>query len=531
MRSGTCTVALGQRQEALDAYRRARAVFERVGDTMNLGITFNGMGLAYLELGDRQTALDYYNRQLRAQRAAGYKQGEAGALDRIGYCYYLLGQPDKALVYLQQSLAIVERIGDRREEPFTRGLVGLAYQALGRIPEALESQERALEVSRAIGDRREEGYALNRIGRLLHQSGQSDRALERLQLARARSAEVRDPAGESLSLYNIAVVERDRQHLDTALTLIRQSLDISESLRANVASLDLRSSFFAEVRDRHDLLVTLLMQLHGERPADGFDHQAFEAAEQARARSLLDGLADARLGIREGVNPALLERERALGRSLDSAAQRLAQLRASGGSRQAIDGVTGELTALSADRQELVEQIRTESPHYASMVRPLPLTLAEVQQSVLDRESVLLEYFLGDERSYVWAVTADRVSVQALPAAARIEALVRDFRASLSEPVEVAQAAARGQRVEDLARQVSAMLLEPIDAELGARRLLIVADGILHLMPFGGADAAGPVRSGTGAAAAHRTPRDRPAALCLDPRDDPAGLEARHAGF
>ena len=84
----------------------------------------------------------------------------------------------------------------------------------------------------------------------------------------------------------------------------------------------------------------------------------------------------------------------------------------------------------------------------------------------------------------MWAVTADRVTVRALPAAARIEALVRDFRASLSEPVEAAQAAARGQRVEDLARQVSAMLLEPIAAELGTRRLLVVADGILHLMPF-----------------------------------------------
>ena len=174
-----------------------------------------------------------------------------------------------------------------------------------------------------------------------------------MQLARLRSADVSDPVGESLSLYNLAIVERDRQHPDAALSFIRQSLTISEALRANVASLDLRSSFFAEVRDRHDLLVNLLMELHAARPTRGFEVQAFEAAEQARARSLLDGLTEARSGIRVGVDPALLERELQLGRSLEAAALRLGQLRASGVPAPDLTSVTAEIDALTTNRREL----------------------------------------------------------------------------------------------------------------------------------------------------------------------------------
>jgi CHAT domain-containing protein len=468
---------LGDGQRALEQYRQAAEVFQRMGDARNLGVTFNGMGHIYLSLGEKALALEYYQRQLAAHRATGFKLTQAAALGRIGYCQYLLGRPRTALQNLKQSLAINRAVGNRNDEAYVLGLIGLAYEASGLAEDALRSHEAALALTREIHARREEAYALNRIARLLHRLGRTDEALERLDAARRLSVESQDPIGQSLTLYNIAVVTRDQNRLDDALGSIRESLDISESLRANVPGLDLRSSFFAEVRDRHELLVTLLMRLHAERPGQGFEIQAFDATEKARARSLLDGLAEAHAGIREGIDQALLDRQQSIGRMLNAAAQRLAQLRATGAPPGDIAFVSREVDDLNLQRRNLDAEIRTRSPRFAEFTQARPLTLGDVQTAVVDDGSVLLEYFLGAEESYVWTVTPDHVRVHILPPRQRIEDAVRHLRAALADPDAPATTA-------KAAAAMAEMLLQPVVEDLGKRRLLIVPDGVLHLIPF-----------------------------------------------
>ena len=49
-------------------------------------------------------------------------------------------------------------------------------------------------------------------------------------------------------------------------------------------------------------------------------------------------------------------------------------------------------------------QIRINSPRYAAITQPQPLSLKEIQQQVLDENTLLLEYSLGKDKSYLWAV-------------------------------------------------------------------------------------------------------------------------------
>ncbi len=60
------------------------------------------------------------------------------------------------------------------------------------------------------------------------------------------------------------------------------------------------------------------MELHRQRPFDGHDAAALQASERARARSLLEILTEARADIRQGVDPALLDRERTLQQRLNA---------------------------------------------------------------------------------------------------------------------------------------------------------------------------------------------------------------------
>ena len=107
---------------------------------------------------------------------------------------------------------------------------------------------------------------------------------------------------------------------------------------------------------------------------------------------------------------------------------------------------------------------------------------------------MLLEYSLGAEHSYLWAVTTDRVLSRELPARSEIEARARRVYESLMSPqAQVGRSAAEPRApgvkanasYEKEAMALSRMLLGPVAAELGSKRLVIVADGALHYVPFG----------------------------------------------
>lgn len=54
-----------------------------------------------------------------------------------------------------------------------------------------------------------------------------------------------------------------------------------------------------------------------------------------------------------------------------------------------------EVEDLLSEYQQVQTQIRTESPRYAALTQPRSITVSEIQEQVLDQDSLLLEYSLG----------------------------------------------------------------------------------------------------------------------------------------
>ncbi len=223
-----------------------------------------------------------------------------------------------------------------------------------------------------------------------------------------------------------------------------------------------------------------------ERSTDGkYEVLAFDASERARARSFLDGLAEMRAGITEGVAPELLEREQSISRSLNAKAQQLMRVESESVKADEAGPLRREINAMTATHREVEAQIRAESPRYAGLTQPKPLTVHEVQTLVADDQSVLLQYFLGKSRSYVWAVTPHEIEGFVLPARAEFEQRVRSYRDALTAPARATLSAHEPLSDHlDEALALSRMLLGPVAAYLSHPRLLIVSDGILHLLPF-----------------------------------------------
>jgi CHAT domain-containing protein len=141
--------------------------------------------------------------------------------------------------------------------------------------------------------------------------------------------------------------------------------------------------------------------------------------------------------------------------------------------------VEKELNGVLADYEDVRTRIRATSPRYAALTQPQPLKLQDVQRQVLDTDSLLLEYALGDDRSYLWAVTPSSIESFELPkrsdieiAAKRVYGLISSHKREFQRQTELALAG------------LSRMLLGPVAGRLGQKRLLIVSDGALQYIPF-----------------------------------------------
>jgi CHAT domain-containing protein len=137
----------------------------------------------------------------------------------------------------------------------------------------------------------------------------------------------------------------------------------------------------------------------------------------------------------------------------------------------------GEVAAARDEYEDLQARIRVASPRYATLSQPAVLTLREVQERILDPDTLLLEYALGEERSFLFAVTSASLRAHTLPGRAEVEAAARRAYDLLAGRGDVAAGG-------DLLSALAAMLLGPVATEMDGRRLLVVADGALQYVPF-----------------------------------------------
>ena len=482
----------GQHQEALELYEPAKRIAEQIGDQTAQGTILGGLGNIHFEMGNTEQALQYLEETTKIMERNGSQWGMAEAKLELGRIHHSLDNKDEALRYLLEALDLSKSIRMPRLESATLRAMGQVYDELGDTDKALESFKSALKLTRPKEDQREEAYTLNYIGQIYENLKKSDRASTHYRRALERSRQSADPAGEALTLFNLAHLERDRGNLAEAKRHIEAAVAIVESQRTNVSSQTLRTSYLAQVRNTYDLNVNILMRLHSESPSAGFDAEAFVVSEKARARSFLESLREARANFRDGVDPVLLSKEKLLNEAINTKAQLHIQLLAAKRTDESAN-VSKELDALVAELAHVRDQIRQASPKVATLSRPDLLNLKEVQQRVLDDETVLLEFVLGDDRSYVWVVTRTGYSSYALPGRAEIEKSARRLHDLFTayQPIAGEPTAARVERQQKVDAELRAeidllsqLVIGPLAGELNKKRLLIVADGALQYVPF-----------------------------------------------
>lgn len=491
---GECYYYLSEYQSALNAFDQAVAIWREQKDVRNIALAISNIGVIYGILNDLAKEKSAYEESLALRTSIGDKRGQALAFNNLGFVYHKQGELTKALEFYEQALTIRHAIGAQREEAITLRNMANVYRELGQIPKAIETYQASLKNLRAVNDLIWTGRTLGSLGVAYLRSGNKSEARQSFQEALLLSQKTGNKSEEAQMSYQLALLDKEEGNLPEAETKLKRSLEYAESMRSTLSNTDIRSGYFATVQNFFETYTDLLLQKHKAQPNGKFDLEAFQNNERSRARTLLDLLNESKAKINQGVAPDLLNKRRELQDQFNVKNSILTRLLSAKTLDPQVAVLRQELETLKQENERLQTQIRASSPHYANLIQPQPLTLSEIQQQILDAETVLLEYSLGEKRSFLFVVTKDSLQTFELPKRAEIEEKARDYFEALTarnKKIKFETAEEKQKRIDKtdaevstLSQNLSQIILAPAQASLNKKRLLIVADGILQYIPF-----------------------------------------------
>lgn len=545
LRQGQYPVALENYQKALDGFLAVGSK-DVVGAAVGLGDDKFNANLMLAKIGDVNFRLGK-DAEARAAYGRMVVQKPEGAAQKVGRRFGGLGAITSGIQTGRVSVAAptggVTTLLEAKKE-LDQYRVSIAYSSyelgMGRLDyangdfesarkhfeNALEAAGSSLAAIASLGQvRRFRAASRTSLGDVAMRTGKFKDATKFYNDAKKgaqddKRLDLMWPAQRGLgrSLWLQAMQEKDQKKSlslrEQALANYRESLGTIETLRQGSLRADeSRTTFLATTKDVFDeaasanAAMALLTAGSTGAPLSGkaleYASEAFRINEQARARSLLDLLSETNAAITEGVPVELLKRKQD---NLDRQQDIADILTGINVSQEELKSKPAELDAelekLQTEYEEIENQIRTASPRYASLTSNKPMTLAEVQGNVLDDQTVLVEYALQADDSYLFAVSKTAVSLYKLPGRGTVDKLATDLRAQLIPSklqrrivgIDVAEAN-RGLGIASSAPAETAafvaasnalykVVIEPAAATIGDKRLLVVADGALNYVPF-----------------------------------------------
>jgi CHAT domain-containing protein len=286
--------------------------------------------------------------------------------------------------------------------------------------------------------------------------------------------EIESRTGAELALEQLARAESEQGKLDAARQHMEEALGLIELTRTRTDSEQLRASFFANRLDAYGFYVGLLMRAHAVGGDAALLTKAFETSERARARSLIEMLAESGADPRRDADPTLVRRQHEITQLLNAKGGRLLTM-ANAGSPAAA-ALKQEIRALELESGDLEASIRKSSPRYAALTQPAALSLDQVRRDLLDADTILLEFTLGEPHSYLWIADRSGLKFRELPSRTVVETAARQTMQFVTARQDAAALEA--------ARRLSEMLFgSTLPGEAG-KRFAIVPDGALQTVPM-----------------------------------------------
>ena len=220
----------GEWNKALECWKKAKILYEELGDKQGISNTLGNIGLIHDNRGEWEQAIEYYKRSLKLKEELGDKQGIANTLNNIGIIHYNRGEWEQAIEYYERSLKLKEEPDDKQGIANTLNNIGIIHNNRGEWEQAIEYYERSLRLYEELGDKQGIANTLNNIGNIHNNRGEWERAIEYYERSLKLLDELGDKQGIADILNNIGEISIKNGNWDEARRNLKESLAIAENL-------------------------------------------------------------------------------------------------------------------------------------------------------------------------------------------------------------------------------------------------------------------------------------------------------------
>ncbi len=423
---GDCHRQARRYNESLYYYNQSLKVRSANGPAK--AIAYNSIAAIYAELYERDLALQYYEKAWKQARASKDVSSQIQALVGLADLHYRQREKRRAIEYIRQAQQLTQQQGSEAAEADLLHLLGLIDQEEGQFEQAKRAFEDALAIYQKNNDVENQVKIICSISNLYLLSAQKQQAFEKAEQAvdmAEKQAKRATSNGDKLRARDL----RWRAHLSygrAQRAMGQKKLAINSYLRAIshlegiwwLASMSTITSAAAFGQQR-EAPYTELIDLFIEQ---GNFQEAYDCAETAKGRALMV-LIEAR---RTMEAPKKLDPDGRLRERSRTIARLRTQMLASQISPQQRTTIQTQIR----DEESLLkeERLKAEMEQFSKRrVWSQPATVKQLQEKTLRDKDTILEYVLGENRSFAWLISPDDVFFEILPGRKEIEKEVKHY--------------------------------------------------------------------------------------------------------
>lgn len=468
---GTAHKNLGNFQEAFTCYYQALDAYKKASDQQGISIASGNIGSLYEEIGENERAQQYQLESLDARRKGGTPTQIAVALTNLASLAIKRADFTQADAYLQEALTVTSTQDSLFAQAHVRETIGVLHLEQAQYAQAAQSLTAARQLYREIGSKKGELDAIHHLGKIAFRQSSYREALALNEEALRIAQDLHDLSALWSIQHDLGEIHLSLSQKDEAMMYFHASISTLEQMRGYLQVSELRQLFMQGNMNPYLEMVRLLLERHQ-------NIEALWYLERLKARTFLELAANA-ASQQHQTDPAQIRELLQLEAKIRLLSSRLSSVTDSipEQSRE----IEQELEQAKAHYENLLLQIKFTFPEYyrlkivdAEEIR----MLMKQAMALLKPDVAILEYFLDDDRLYIWVLTATSTKTVSVPISSKtLTETVLRFRRELRDY--------RSLKVTEPLHDLYSWLIEPVDAELSGKTIVgIVPFRILHFVPF-----------------------------------------------
>lgn len=465
---------------ALDFARRSLVLGQSIKNPWIEMSSLNMISSIYKDLGDSAQALYYSREYLKSATAYASNWDRAVALTEIGLVYYdIIKDYKRALAEFQKSLNIGLSTNDKLNEGVARSNIGRCYANLGDYAQALTFQKKGLELVVAMRSRYTETQGYDELGRTYFSMGDYRQSFDHFQKGLTMARAMSMPSVEWECLYFLGRIFEQRGQPDSAIENYKRAARVLLGIRQKIGGEAAEKSFMSigEKQEVYRRLIELLIK-------NGRPDEAIQYLEESKSKMIQDVFGNLKPKIQDEQLNSDLTRIEDAQKKKEALQKQLQEEQAKPPeeqNRMKIDNISTTLARTESDFNKLLFQLQMNNENMFNFITINPFSLGDVQEG-LPEEAVLLEYFLTEDKLYVFMVQKGRkfrveeVNVKAADLEGLIDyylGLIKNTDGSVDDDFKVCSG------------KLYDYLVRPMENDIKDKDIVIVVPfGLLYYLPF-----------------------------------------------